>query len=68
MVLADSANCCLLLDILVPASNFHLEWFSQLVVVDDSALKVFVQGPDDVDKFLRDAIMSQNLPELSKVF
>ncbi|KAH3893790.1 hypothetical protein DPMN_017941 [Dreissena polymorpha] len=42
---------------------FHLEWFSELVVVDDSALKVFVQGPDDVDKLLSDAIISQNLLE-----
>ncbi|KAH3746310.1 hypothetical protein DPMN_180717 [Dreissena polymorpha] len=32
-------------------------------LLDDSALKVFVQGPDDGDTFLRVAIMSKNLPE-----
>ena len=44
-------------------TGVHSEWFCHLVIVYDSAFKVFVQGLDDVHQFLWDSMVPQNLLE-----
>lgn len=44
-------------------SGVHCKGLCELVVINHPALKVFIKGHNDVNQFLRDAVVTQDLPE-----
>lgn len=44
-------------------SAVHFKGLCELVVIKHPALKVFIEGQDDLNQFLRYAVVTQDLPE-----